>query len=111
MFRISDDHLTVVELDLVAGAAVHDLGRGHDGRGPAVGADQLVADTDLAHRGPAGWCGQRRVKRQGLAYRGAGGYDDHLAGVQAVGEAVQVGEAGRDAGEASAAAADGLDLV
>jgi hypothetical protein len=88
MFRIGDDHLTVVELDLVAGAAVHDLGRGHDARRPAVGADQMVADADLAHRGPAGRRRQWRVERQGLAYRGAGGYDDHLAGVQAVGQGV-----------------------
>jgi hypothetical protein len=61
MFRIGDDHLTVVELDLVAGAAVHDLGGGHHARRPAVGADQLVTDADLAHRGPAGRRGQRRV--------------------------------------------------
>ena len=90
---------------------MQDLGGGHDPGRMAVGADQVVADPDLAHRGPAGRGGQRRVQGQGLAHGGAGGDDDHLAGVQAVGEGVQVGEAGRDAGEHAVVAADRLDLV
>ena len=43
--------------------------------------------------------------------RGPGGDDDHLAGVQAVGQRVEVGEAGGDAGHLAAAGADRLDLV
>jgi hypothetical protein len=38
VFRIGDDDLAVVELDLVAGATVHHLGRGDDPGGLAVGA-------------------------------------------------------------------------
>ena len=37
--------------------------------------------------------------------------DDHLAGVQAVGQRIQVGEAGRHAGHRATAAADRLNLV
>src|SRR5690349_22205918 len=111
MFRVGDDYLAVVELDCVAGAAVHDLGGGDDLAGLAVGAARRVPVADLAHRAPPGRGRQRRVQREGVADGGAGGYDDHLAGVQAVGEGVQVGEAGGDAGEDAAAAADGLDLV
>src|SRR4029077_19344385 len=76
-----------------------------------VGAEQLVADADLAHRRPAGRRRQRGVQREGLPDGRSRSYDYHLAGVQAVGEGVQVGEAGGDAGEDAATAADGLDLV
>jgi hypothetical protein len=88
MVRIGDDDGTVIELDLVAGAAVHDLGRGHNLRGLAVGPDQLIANADLAHRRPSSWRWQRGVEREGLAHGGPGGYDDHLTGMQAVGEVV-----------------------
>ena len=55
--------------------------------------------------------GSGGVERERLPDRGPGGDDDHLAGVQAVGERVQVGEPGRHAGQRAAAAADRLDLV
>ena len=50
-----------------------------------------------AHRRPAGRGGQRGVERQRLADTGTCRDDDHLAGVQAVGQLVEVGEARRDA--------------
>src|SRR6185437_10597124 len=75
---IGDDDLAVVELDLVAGAAVHHLGRGDDPGGLAVGAEQLIADADLAHRRPAGRRRQRRVQREGLPYSRSRSYDYHL---------------------------------
>src|SRR5205823_7676870 len=59
MVLVGDDHLAVVELDLVAGTAVHHLGRGDDPGGLTVGAEQLVADADLAHRRPASRSRQR----------------------------------------------------
>ena len=55
--------------------------------------------------------GQRGVEGERLADRRPRGDDDHLAGVQAVGELVEVGEAGRDADHLAAAGADRLDLV
>ena len=103
--------VAVGELHLVAGAPPQNFGRGQDPRRPSVGAEQVLAGLDLAHGGPAGRGRQRGVQRQGLAHARSRSYDDHLAGVQAVGEDVEVGEAGRDAGEDSAVAADGLDLV
>src|SRR5690606_27290217 len=45
------------------------------------------------------------------AHGGTGGDDDHLTGVQAVGERVEVREPGGDAGHLTAAGTDGLDLV
>ena len=42
---------------------------------------------------------------------GPGRDDDHLARVQAVGQGVEVGEAGRDAADAAAVGADRLDLL
>ena len=108
---IGHDDRAVAELDLVAGAAVHDLGGSQHPGGAAVRAEEHVAGLDLAHRGPAGRGGQRGIQGQGLAQGGAGGDDDHLPGMQAVGQRVEVAEAGGDAGEGAAAAADGLDLV
>ena len=57
-------------------------------------------------RRPADVQGQRR-----LADGGPGRQDDHLAAVQAVGQRVEVGEAGGHADHRAAARADGLDLV
>ncbi len=52
------------------------------------------------------------VQRQrGLTHGGAGRDDDHLAGVQAVRQRVEVREARRDTGHLAAARTDGLDLV
>ena len=50
-------------------------------------------------------------RERGLADGRAGGDDDHLAGMQAVGEFVELVEAGGDAHHALAAVAGGLDLV
>src|SRR5690606_37806815 len=41
---VRDDDLAVRELDLVAGAVVHDVGRGDDPGRLSVGPDQVVAD-------------------------------------------------------------------
>src|SRR5690606_11517654 len=108
---VRDDDLAVRELDLVAGAVVHDVGRGDDPGRLSVGPDQVVADLDLPHRRPArggrqGTCGVQR-----LPHGGPGGDHDHLPGVEAVGEGVEVGEAGGAADHLAAAAADRLDLV
>ena len=46
-----------------------------------------------------------------FADRRAGGEDDHLAGVQAVGDLVELGEAGGDADALAAAGGDRVDLV
>ena len=51
-----------------------------------------------------------RAKRR-LAHGGSRRDDHHLAGVQTVGQVVEVGEAGGDAVEAGLAVADRLDLV
>ena len=51
-----------------------------------------------------------RAERR-LTHGGTGRDDDHLAGVEAVGQVVEVGEAGRHAVEAGLAVADLLDLV
>ena len=54
----------------------------------------------------------REVERERrLTHRGSRGDDDHLAGVQSVGELVESREAGRDAGHLAVAAAGRLDLV
>ena len=54
---------------------------------------------------------QKSSAEGGLAHRGTGRDDDHLAGVQAVGELVEVGEAGRHADHLAVAVVDRLDLV
>ena len=65
-------------------------------------AGQVVVDR----RRPAQVEGQRR-----LPHRGSRRDDDHLPGVQPVGQVVEVGEAGGHAVEAGLAVADRLDLV
>ncbi len=77
-----------------------DLGAGH------LQAEEAAGHVVVDRRGAA------QVERQGrLPHGGPGRDDDHLAGVQAVGQVVEVGEAGRDAVEAGLAVADRLDLV
>ena len=90
---------------------MHDLSGRDDGYGPAVRTDQAVSHGDLAHGRPAARGDERGVERERLADGRPCGDDDHLARVQAVGEGVQVGEAGRHPGHSAATAADGLDLV
>ena len=111
MLLVGDDHLAVGELDLKARPPAHDLGRGDHPRRLAVRAQQQVPWAHQSHRRPPerGW--QRRVQRQRLADGGPGRDDDHLPGVQAVGERVQVGEPGGHAGDAAAVRADRLDLL
>lgn len=48
---------------------------------------------------------------RGLTHRGSRGDDDHLAAVQAVGELVELAEAGGDAGHGTVAAVGRLDLL
>ena len=56
--------------------------------------------------------GAGQVEGQGrLAAAGSGGDDHELAGVQAVGQLVEVSEAGRDPGQARTPVLDGLHLV
>ena len=111
VLRIGDQDGAVGELDLVAGAALEHGGGRDDPHGAAVGAEELVARLHLAHRRPARRRRQRRVERERLAEPRPARDDDELAGVQAVGEGVEVGEAGGDAGHRAGAAADGLHLV
>ncbi len=100
---VGDDRGAVVEPDLVAGAVRHGLGGGGDAGGAAVRVQQPLPDLHLAHRRPPGGGGEGGVQREGLAHGRAGGDDDHLAGMQAVGERVEIGEAGGDAGHLAAA--------
>ncbi len=108
---VGDHARAVGEDDLVARASGHDLRRADDARGTAVGVEQQVARGNLAHRRPAGRRGQGRVECERLPETRTAGDDDELAGVQAVGQAVEVGEPGRHTGHRAAAAADGLELV
>ncbi len=56
--------------------------------------------------------GTAEVERErGLSHGGSSCDDDHLSAVESVGEVVQLGEAGRDAGHRSVAVLRGLDLV
>ncbi len=50
-------------------------------------------------------------RKRRLTHRGAGGDDDHLTGVQTVGELVETREPGRDAGHLTVSTARGLDLL
>ena len=54
---------------------------------------------------------QRGVEGQRLTHTRAGSDDDHLTGMQPVGELVEVGEARRDAQRDTAPRRDGVDLV
>ncbi len=108
---VRHDDRSIGELDLVTGAVMQDLGGSHHPSGPAVGGVQQVPDLDLAHGRPARRRRQRGVERQRLPHRGSRRDDDHLARVQAVGEVVEVGEAGGHAVQARLAVGDRLDLV
>ena len=108
---VGHDHRAVGEVHLVAGPVGHHVGRGDDRRRAAVGADHPVADRDLAHRRPAGRGGDRGVERQRLAHARSGRDDDHLAGLQAVGQLVEVADAGGHAAADAAAGGDGVQLV
>ncbi len=111
MVRVGDDRCGVGELDLIAGPAQHHVGCGHHARRLAVGAEQLVPDPDVAHRGPARRGRQRRIQRQRLAHTRPRRHDDHLTRVQAVGHIVEFGEAGRHAAGQAALGRDRVDLV
>ena len=108
---VRDDDLSVGELDLVAGPSVHRLGGRHDRHQATVRPEQLLPDSDLPHGRPPGRRRQRGIQRQRLADGRSSCDNDHLAGVQAIGERVEVIEPGRDAGHHAAARADRLDLV
>ena len=111
MLGVRHDHRPIGELDLVAGAAIHDLGRGHHPSRLPVGADQMVTDADLAHRRPTGRCGQRGVGLQCFPHTRSRRDHDHLPRVQAVGHLIQFGEPGRHASCHSALGGDRVDLV
>ena len=111
MLGVGDYHRAIAELHFEAGPLTHHAGDGqHPGR-PAVGSDEVVARLNLSHGRPAVRRRQRRIQGQRLAEGRPGRDHDHLARVQAVGERVKAGEAGRNAGQPAAPAADRLDLV
>ena len=100
MFGVSNYDSAVVELDFETWPLVHDAGSSEHTGWLAISSDEIVADLDFSHRRPAAWCWQRRVQRKGLAQGRPCSDHDHLAGMQAVGERVEIGEPG---GHASAA--------
>ena len=108
---VGDDRRTVGERDLEAGPVLEHLGRCHDPGRASVRVVEEVAHADLTHRRPTRRRGQRRVERKGLPHSRSSRDDDHLAGVETVGQVVEVGEAGGHAVEAGLAVADHLDLV
>ena len=108
---VGDDHRAVGELDLVAGPTQHHVGGGHDRRRQAVPVEQQIPDRDVAHGGPAGGCRQRCVERQRFTDTRPRRHDDHLTGMQPVGDLVEFGESRRHTARHSAAGGDGVDLV
>src|SRR5215469_5672917 len=102
MAVIGDDYLAIGEFHLIARAPAHGLCSGDHPGWLTLRAEQQVTRPHLAHRRPPGWGRERGVKRERLAYGRPGRDDDHLACVQSVGERVQVGEPGGDAGDATA---------
>ncbi len=87
---------------------------------PRLGGEQAHGDLVAPHferedhaRQAVGdrTCSGEVQGERGLSHRGAGRDHDHLARVEAVGEGVEVGEAGGDAGHLALAGSDGLDLV
>src|SRR5215471_15047189 len=84
MLAVRDDDSAVRELDLVTGTPVHHVrGRDHGRRAP-IRADQLIADGDLAHGGPAGRRREWRINRKGLPNGRSRRYDNHLTWVKTV---------------------------
>jgi len=86
----------------------------------ALGAEHALQQALAAHLKAVdeGWglAVEGRVAHQveaegRLAHAGAGGHDDQLALLQAAGDAVQVGEAGVQAGEPALAAAQVVDAL
>ena len=111
MLLVGDQNGAVGELDLIAGPTGHDLGGGHHAGRQAIGVEQLIADLDLAHGGPASRRRQRGVQGQGLAHTGPRRHDDHLTRMQAVGQIVEFGETGGHTTGHTAVRGDGVDLV
>ena len=107
--RVGDDDGPVRELDLVAGSAMHDVGRCDNGGRFAVRSDQLVADRDLAHRRPPRRGREWRIEGQRLPHRRPGRHDDQVGGLETRGEAIQVGEAGGDAGDLAVVFVEAFD--
>ena len=111
MFGVGDDDLTIGERDGVARATIHHIrGSDHRYRLP-VGSEQQISYLNLAHGGPARRGRQRGIEGERLTDTRPGRHDDHLPGVEAVGQRVQIGEAGGHAGGHAAAAGDGVHLV
>ena len=96
---------------LVARPVVHDVEGVQHGRRPSVGAEELVARLDLAHGRPAVGVGSGVSSASALPRPGRPATMISWPGVQAVEQAVEVGEAGRHAGHHAALRADRLDLV
>ena len=111
MLFIGHDHGAVRELDLEAGTLSHDLGGRHDACRPAGRVQENVAHADRSHGRPAVGRRQRCIQSECLPDPRTGRHDDHLARVQAVGDVVEVGEAGGHAEGHPTARGDGVDLV
>ena len=111
MLGIGDDDGSVRELDFVAGPAAQHLGRRDNGRRPAVGPEQLVADRDVRHGRPAGRGRERCVQGERLPHRWSCRDDDEVGRLEAGGEAVEVGEAGGDAGDLAVVLVEALDRL
>ncbi len=111
MIRVGDDHRAVGELDLEARSTRHHVGGSSHPCRPTVGAQHEVTHRDVADRGPArgGW--QRGVQGQRLSYSRPRRYNDHLTGVQTVGQVVEVRESRGDTSHLTRPARGMLDLV
>src|SRR5690606_18530804 len=93
-------HVGEPDLRLGRQHAHHDLGAAH-----------LQREDDAGHAVLDG-TGAGEVQPQGrLPHTGTRGDDDHLPGMQPVGDLVEVGETGRNALRGTAPGGDGVDLV
>src|SRR5690606_35184842 len=108
---IGHNHRAVGEFDLEARTAEHDLGGCDNPRGLAVWSEEMIPHTDITHRGPTGGSGQWSIEREYLPDTGPCRDDDHLPRVQAVGDLVELGEAGRHTARDAALRRDRVDLV
>src|SRR5215469_1211324 len=111
VFSVRHDARTIVEDDFVTRAVRHDGCSCRHLDGTTVGAKQPIAYLNSAHRRPAGWRWQRSVESQGLANGRSRRDDNHLTGMQAVSQRIQVGESCRYSRQRAVAAADRLDLI